>query len=139
MQFTRFTNYSLKVLVHLAQHPDSWITIRQISESYNISQNHLMKVVSFLSRSGYLQSRRGPGGGVKLKVDACNVQLADVIVAAEGGIELLHGDQTSELAATRQAGLHQLLDTAVEAFIQTLNGSSLADIAAAGQAVTARS
>ncbi len=134
MQFTRFTDYSLKVLVHLAQHPDRWITIRQISESYDISRNHLMKVVSFLTRSGYLKSQRGPGGGVQLKVNPCEVRLADVIVAAEGGIELLQNSASRDAETPAQPGLNALLDAAVTAFIDTLNGSNLAEIAAASQA-----
>ena len=62
MKLTRFTDYSLRVLIYLGLKDDGRVTIKEISEAYNISRNHLMKVVSLLTRMGYLDARRGPGG-----------------------------------------------------------------------------
>ena len=61
MQLTRFTDYSLRVLIYLGLRQDEWVTIRQVSDAYGISRNHLMKVVSFLAGREYLTSQRGPG------------------------------------------------------------------------------
>ncbi|NCF62189.1 MAG: winged helix DNA-binding protein, partial [Gammaproteobacteria bacterium] len=66
MRLTRFTDYSLRVLIYLGLKDDGRVTIREISEAYGISRNHLMKVVSLLTRMDYLDARRGPGGGIAL-------------------------------------------------------------------------
>ena len=63
MKLTRFTDYSLRVLIYLGLKDDGRVTIKEISDAYNISRNHLMKVVSLLTRMGYVDARRGPGGG----------------------------------------------------------------------------
>ncbi len=63
MRLTRFTDYSLRVLVYLGQHNEGRVTIHQISEAYDISKNHLMKVVSNLTRLQFVVAQRGPGGG----------------------------------------------------------------------------
>ncbi len=129
MQFTRFTDYSLRVLIYVAQRPDEWVTIRQISDTYGISRNHLMKVVSFLGSKGYLVSQRGPGGGVRLQIPPEQVRLADVILDAEGGMELLEPPvAVGEDLADPHERLTSALQGAVDAFLQTLNGQSLADL-----------
>ena len=129
MQCTRFTDYALRVLVYVAQRPDEWVTIRQISEAYGISRNHLMKVVSFLGNQGYLASQRGPGGGVRLQLPAHEIRLADVLVDAEGGMDLLPEPETLPAGLAGAHGrLNQVLRDAVQAFLEDLNGQSLADL-----------
>jgi Rrf2 family nitric oxide-sensitive transcriptional repressor len=129
MQCTRFTDYALRVLIYVAQRPDEWVTIRQISEAYGVSRNHLMKVVSFLGNRGYLLSQRGPGGGVRLQVPAHQIRLADVLVDAEGGMILLPEPETLPAGLdTAHARLTQVLHDAVQAFLADLNGQSLADL-----------
>ncbi len=129
MQCTRFTDYALRVLIYVAQRPDEWVTIRQISEAYGISRNHLMKVVSFLGNHGYLVSQRGPGGGVRLQLPAHQIRLADVLVDAEGGMDLLPQPETLPAGlANAHDRLNEVLHDAVRAFLEDLNGQSLADL-----------
>jgi Rrf2 family nitric oxide-sensitive transcriptional repressor len=117
------------VLVYVAQRPDQWVTIRQISEAYGISRNHLMKVVSFLGNRGYLLSQRGPGGGVRLQLPPQQIRLADVLVDAEGGMDLLpQPESLPDSLVDAHARLGQMLDHAVQAFLQDLNGQTLADL-----------
>lgn len=129
MQFTRFTDYSLRVLVYLGQNPDQWVTIREISDAYDISRNHLMKVVSFLGNRGYLSSQRGPGGGVRLGREPAQIRLADVILDTEGDMDLLECmTMPVKRLPTAQRRLRALLQEAVQAFVDSLNGHSLADL-----------
>jgi Rrf2 family nitric oxide-sensitive transcriptional repressor len=79
----------MRVLIYLALRTGGWVTIRQISESYGISRNHLMKVVSVLTRLGYVAARRGPGGGIKLARPADEIRLADVIQDMEDDMDLV--------------------------------------------------
>ena len=88
MKLTRFTDYSMRVLIYLGLHGGR-VTIREISESYGISRNHLMKVVSMLTRMGYLSARRGPGGGIALARPASEICLADVIIDMEDDLNMV--------------------------------------------------
>lgn len=135
MHFTRFTDYALRVLVYVARRPDEWVTIRQVSEAYGISRNHLMKVVSFLGSRGFLVSQRGPGGGVRLGRPADQIRLADVVLEAEGDLALLETAKAvkdPELDAA-QARLVALVSAATGAFVSSLEQHSLADVVAASK------
>ena len=62
MRLTSFTDYSLRVLMYLALEPDRLATIPEIARAYAISENHLMKVVHQLAKSGVVESRARQGG-----------------------------------------------------------------------------
>ena len=63
MQVTRYSDYSLRVLIYLAVRPDQLATIEEIAQAYGISKAHLMKVVHQMGRAGFLETVRGRGGG----------------------------------------------------------------------------
>ena len=73
MQLTRYTDYAMRVLLHVgARDDDDLSSIAEIAEVYGISRNHLMKVVQDLGQSGFLAllqtwgtaARRHPVGGL---------------------------------------------------------------------------
>ena len=67
MQITSYTDYALRVLIYLASSPDRQATITEISDFYNISRNHLVKVVHQLGSKGFVKTTRGKGGGFSLQ------------------------------------------------------------------------
>jgi Rrf2 family nitric oxide-sensitive transcriptional repressor len=66
MKLTLFTDYSMRVLLYLGARPDRLCSIGEVAQAYGISQNHLMKVVNQLARSGDVESVRGRSGGIRL-------------------------------------------------------------------------
>ena len=64
MRLTSYTDYCLRVLIYVAAHPEGRGTIAEIAQSYGISENHLVKVVHFLGKVGFLLNVRGRGGGL---------------------------------------------------------------------------
>ena len=66
MRLTDYTDYTLRVLMFCALHPERSVTIAELAESHKVSKNHLMKIVNDLARQGLLQTTRGRGGGLRL-------------------------------------------------------------------------
>ena len=129
MKLTRFTDYSLRVLMHLGLQDNGRVTIREISDSYGISRNHLMKVVSLLTRLGYLDARRGPGGGIALARPASEISLADVVVDMEDDlniVECFSKDGTCVISPVCE--LKCILSQALSAYLDTLKNYTLADL-----------
>ena len=129
MRLTRFTDYSLRVLIYLGQNDDSRVTISQISEAYDISKNHLMKVVSNLTRLKFVSAQRGPGAGIQLNHLPENISLNDVIRNTEKHLHETDNDSLVDnpgvCADTRLKGF---LQSAMQAYLDTLGRFTLADV-----------
>jgi len=63
MKLTLLSDYSLRVLMHLAINQGALVTIAQTADRYNISKNHLMKVAHQLGQQGHIETVRGRSGG----------------------------------------------------------------------------
>jgi Rrf2 family nitric oxide-sensitive transcriptional repressor len=129
MKFTRFTDYALRVLIYLGLHSDSRVTIREIAKSYDISRNHLMKVVSNLTRMGYLDARRGPGGGIALSRPATEISVADVIRDMEPDMSPVSCfGEPGFCVIKSNCRLRDVLKEAMSAYIETLERYTLHDL-----------
>ena len=84
MRLTNFTDYSLRVLIFVAMQREGRATIAEVARAFDISENHLTKVVHFLGKRGFLSNVRGRGGGLALSRPAREIGIADVVREAEG-------------------------------------------------------
>jgi len=125
MKLTRYTDYSLRVLLHLAAHPDRLCSIAEISRAYRISENHLMKVVHDLGKGGFVTTARGRGGGLKLGRPAELISIGEVVRYTEDGLELVDCESCVIAPACVLTGL---LDDALGAFLAVLDRATLADM-----------
>lgn len=129
MKLTRFTDYSLRVLIYLGLQNSGRVTIREISDSYEISRNHLMKVVSNLSRLGYVAAQRGPGGGISLARPANEINLADVIADMEEDLNMVECFcPNGRCAITAVCRLRGILQKALQAYMESLQSHTLEDL-----------
>lgn len=128
MKLTRHTDYALRVMIHLAARPHDLASIRQIAATYDISQNHLMKIVQGLGQAGFVQTVRGRNGGIRLARPADQIVLGALIRHSEGHIRLV---DCRDCRLTPGCGLPSILAEATEAFLAVLDRYLLSDITAA--------
>jgi len=133
MRLTRFTDYSLRVLIYLGQNNEGRVTIHQISEAYGISKNHLMKVVSNLTRLKIVVAQRGPGGGIQLNRSPEDIGLNEVIANTEKHLQQTDVPVQFELTATTR--LSSFLQLALNAYLEALGHYTLADVLGAQKEV----
>jgi Rrf2 family nitric oxide-sensitive transcriptional repressor len=129
MQLTRFTDYALRVLIFVGRHDGRVCTMGEIAAHYGISQEHLRKVIHKMARLGYLDSRRGRGGGVVLGMDPSRLRIGDAIVAMEEDLSIVDCDAL-DCILSPGCSLKVVLDRASRAFIEALNRVTLADLLA---------
>jgi Rrf2 family transcriptional regulator, nitric oxide-sensitive transcriptional repressor len=130
MRLTLFTDYSMRVLLYLAARPDRLCSIAEVAGSYGISQNHLMKVVNELGRSGYVTSVRGRSGGIRLGKEPEDINIGALVRQTEDGFDL--ADCGSCIIAPA-CGLTDVLKEALGAFLTVLDRYTLEDLMARRQ------
>ena len=100
MRLSDYTDYTLRVLMYCASHPERLVTIAEIAERHQVSKNHLMKIVNSLARQGVLDTTRGDGGGLRLLKPAGAIRVGDVVRESETDFRLVECfDPGSALAA----------------------------------------
>ena len=130
MRLTTFTDYSLRVMMYVAAHPEGRATIAEIARSYDISEHHLTKVVHFLGKEGYLENLRGRGGGLRLARAPAAINVGDVVKLTEGGdvpAECFERESNC-CAITADCKLKFALSDAVDAFYAALRRYTLEDV-----------
>ena len=89
MQLTSTSEYAIRAIIHLAGFsPGTTVQISRMSEEEEIPDNFLRKIVPVLSKSGFIRTRRGVGGGIALAVEPDSISILDIIEAVEGKIFL---------------------------------------------------
>jgi Rrf2 family transcriptional regulator, nitric oxide-sensitive transcriptional repressor len=131
VRLTTFTDYSLRVLMYLAANPSRRATIAEIAAAFGVSENHLVKVVHFLGRQGWIETVRGKGGGIALAMSAEQVGVGRVVRDAEGAVVPAEcfSEGGGSCAIADSCRLRSTLGEAVSAFYAVLDRYTLADIA----------
>jgi Rrf2 family transcriptional regulator, nitric oxide-sensitive transcriptional repressor len=131
MRLTSFTDYSLRVLIFVAARREGRATIAEVARAFDISENHLTKVVHFLGKRGFLANVRGRGGGLALARPPREIGIADVVREAEGTMvpaECFDPEETCTIAAVCR--LRRVLAEAMKAFYAVLAQYTLEDVVA---------
>jgi Rrf2 family nitric oxide-sensitive transcriptional repressor len=132
VQLTRYSDYSLRVLMYLALDPERLVTIEEIAQSYGISKAHLMKVVHQLGLRGYVDTVRGRGGGLRLGRRPEEIGVGEVLRSTEENMALVECFEpaSSQCAIEPACGLRSVLHEALAAFLGVLDRYTLADLVA---------
>jgi Rrf2 family transcriptional regulator, nitric oxide-sensitive transcriptional repressor len=129
MRLTLHTDYSLRVLIHVAIADGNRVTISDIAESFDISKQHLMKVVNDLSRKGYLDTVRGRGGGIRLRRPPRDINIGQVVRETEDELNVIGClGRRGYCPIERVCVLRGVLRDAIQAFLDVLDGYTLADL-----------
>jgi len=136
MRLTMFTDYALRVLLVLSARRDGLVTIAEVSESFKISETHLMKVANALAHTGWVETVRGRGGGMRLAADPARLTLREIVETLESDfavVECLGVENRCVL--TGGCGVERALTKAMRAFFQELERYTLADLTARSTAL----
>lgn len=129
MYITRYTDYSLRVLMYVALKGETISTIREIADSYDISKNHLMKVVQKLNNDGHVVAIRGKNGGLRLKGKPEDINIGALVRDTEQDLALVECFGNNNCCTITPACLlKNFFAEALEAFFSVLDQYTLADL-----------
>lgn len=127
MRLTSYTDYALRVLLYAGAAGDT-VTISRISVAFNISKDHLRKVVHALSQAGYVTTSQGRSGGITLARPANKINIRDVVERFETTVLVECFDaETNTCQIDGMCGLKHALFKAQNNFLETLGNYTLSD------------
>lgn len=127
MRLTKSTSHAIRILIDCARSDARLVKVAELSERLQITQQNVFKIVNLLARARLIEAVRGRNGGVRLARPARAIRIGDVVRATEvTHVEIEDGPAGRK---PKRGGVNQILDNALEAFIDVLDQHTLADMA----------
>ena len=128
---TTTSEHALRALTHLARLPEGASMLgRELAEQAEIPANYLSKILWTLGNAGIIDATRGNGGGYRLKRNAAEIRLFEVV-------ELFERDRTrvacllgggKECDSDNPCTAHDAWRGVRTAYLDFLSTTTLADI-----------
>ncbi len=129
MRLTSLTDFALRLLMYVGQHPDRLCTIAEVAQAQRISQTHLMKVTHQLALQGWLTTVRGKGGGIRLAHPPEDIRIGAMVRSIEPSLAIVECfEDGSSCRMSGNCRLAGVLDGALQAFLNHLDQYTLADL-----------
>lgn len=137
MKLALQTDFGLRTLMYLAAYPER-CTISTVTDFFEISKDHVAKVVQTLVKLGYIRSIRGAGGGLELAMSPDEIRVGDVIQALEGSLQLLECVTATQQVCVIQSKcrLRKVLAEAERVQLEYLNTVRLSDVVTPGRGLS---
>ena len=129
MILSKTTEYALSVLGFMATRNEEMYPAEYLYEQLHIPRQYLRRLLTDLSKKGFIVSSRGRNGGFIFARDLSTINFAEVIDAMEGPEAM----NTCLLGFTacivdKPCAMHNLWTDARSKMIDTLTNTSLADL-----------
>ncbi|MGG0464847.1 Rrf2 family transcriptional regulator [Priestia aryabhattai] len=131
MRLTQYTDYSLRVLLYLGVRDNNKLSnIKEIAEAYNISKNHLMKIIHELGKLGLIETIRGRNGGIRLAQLPKDINIGKVVRQTEEDFHIVEcfDREGNFCTISPVCKLKSVLHEAMQAFIKVLDQYTLEDL-----------
>lgn len=84
MRLSKTSEYALRILSFMAKEPERMYSAKYIVEHLKISDKYLRRLMTDLSKAGFIKSSRGREGGYSFDKKIQDIVLADIIDSVEG-------------------------------------------------------
>jgi len=110
------------------------VTIDQMAQAYDISRNHLMKIVNELAQTGFIETSRGRAGGARLARAPSEISIGAVVRMAEKDFAVVQCHDVAaepDCAVFQACNLKRSMSRALHAFMQELDKITFAEAVSA--------
>lgn len=119
--------YALRAVVFLASQPDRYVNRSEISDATLVPHEYLLKVLNQLDAAEIVESRRGPGGGYRLRMSADELTSLEVVQAVDS-IPRIKECPLGIAGHEQLCLLHQLLDNAARRVEESFAETRISDL-----------
>ena len=129
------TKYGLKALTYIAkQEKNIPVQIATIAAEENISHKYLESILLSLRKAGFLDSKKGKGGGYYLLKPSSEIVMTDVIRVLEGPIAMLpcvslnFYEKCDDCPDENACSVHKLMIQVRDNTLHVLRNNTLSDL-----------
>lgn len=79
MKFQETTQHTIRFLTYMAKEPHKLYATKQVAEELSIPYKYITKIVTLLSKEGFIQSKKGSNGGISLLKDPQEITVRDIL------------------------------------------------------------
>ncbi|WP_099158932.1 RrF2 family transcriptional regulator [Virgibacillus ndiopensis] len=131
MNLKKYTDYALRVLIFTGMKSEGELaSIKEISETFSISQHHLSKIVFELNKLELLETIRGRNGGIRLAKKPEEINVGKVVRILEADTVLLEcfDRETNHCVISPACKLKHVLNKALHSFFVVLEEYTIKDL-----------
>lgn len=131
MKMSTKGRYAVMALIDIGgQSPDRPISLAEIAERQDISQEYLEQLFGKLRRAGLVTSSRGPGGGYVLARPAADIQVSEIVLAVDEELRVTRceGDAVKGCVKGERCVAHDLWSSLGRQMMYFLESVSLEDV-----------
>ncbi|MBU5455162.1 RrF2 family transcriptional regulator [Caproiciproducens sp. MSJ-32] len=130
MYLSKFTDYSFRSLLYLANHRDKICTVEELSKELDISEHHLKKIIHKLAKTEYIVSMKGRSGGLKLGLEPEEINLGEVLKITEDNLNIAECFSKKEVCPYIDGGckLKGIMRSSLNKFLDEFSKYTLKDL-----------
>ena len=129
MFISKTSEYALRILTYMALNCETQLSAQTLYDELQIPKRYLMRLLTDLSKSGFITSTRGRSGGYVFARPLDTIYFSEIIDSVEGLLSF----EACVLGNTycpvdKPCVMHQLWDKPKKAFLDTIKSTTLADL-----------
>jgi Rrf2 family transcriptional regulator, iron-sulfur cluster assembly transcription factor len=131
MKMSTKGRYAVMAMIDIGQHGGiEPISLAEIAERQDISQEYLEQLFSKLRKAGLVESVRGPGGGYRLARGATDIAMAEIILAVDEELKVTRcsGDAVDGCVKAERCNAHDLWSSLGRQMMYFLGSITLEDV-----------
>ena len=130
MYLSKFTDYSFRALIYLAENRDKLCTVEELAKKIEISEHHLKKIIHKLAKTDLIISMKGRTGGLKLGLEPQDINLGEVIKITEDNLNIAQCFNKENCCPymTYDCKVKGIMKSSLDAFINEFSRYTLSDV-----------
>lgn len=129
MFISKTSEYALRILTYMALSNETLFSAKNLYEELTIPKRYLMRLLTDLSKSGFIEATRGRMGGYVFAKPLDTIYLSEIIDSVEG-LESFEGCVLGNTVCPvdKPCAMHQIWEKPKQAFLETIKKTTLADL-----------
>lgn len=129
MFISKTSEYALRILTYMALNSETQLSATILFEELRIPKRYLMRLLTDLSKSGFIQATRGRSGGYVFARPLESIYFSEIIDSVEGLLSYegcVLGNPVCPI--DKPCAMHHIWDKPKLTFLKTLKTTTLADL-----------